>query len=376
MRMRGARRFQMGGFNPAAAMNQMRSAGAPPPVGGVNPIPAPVGGAGTGAFTAGAPGNGLGAAPGLNPQAIQQALMQRRSMAGGPPMLGGPAGAPAPGWPGAGGPPPGAMAPPPIPPPGPGGASLGALPGGAPPMPPPAGMGAPPAGGPPPNPQMLQAALAAQQAQMGAAPPGFAKGGAVAQDGDTDAKKARPDRQWGKNKVAEDVPPVASIKKAKGGVMKRKPPKKAAPVPTPSPYDMAAPGGGPAAAAPPMGPPGLPPPGMKKGGKWIQGAIKKPGSLRKALGTPKGESIPSKKLDAAAEKGGKIGQKARLAKTLKGFKKNKGGACDRMAAGGAAKERKGFPKTNKPPKKLKFAEGGKVRGCGIASKGCSFSGIY
>jgi hypothetical protein len=51
--------------------------------------------------------------------------------------------------------------------------------------------------------------------------------------------------------------------------------------------------------------------------KWIAGAIKKPGSLRKALGAKDG--IPAKKLEAAAKKPGKIGQKARLAKTLKSF---------------------------------------------------------
>jgi hypothetical protein len=55
--------------------------------------------------------------------------------------------------------------------------------------------------------------------------------------------------------------------------------------------------------------------------KWIQKAIKKPGSLRKSLGVKKGEKIPAKKLNAAAKKGGKLGQRARLAKTLKGFKK-------------------------------------------------------
>jgi hypothetical protein len=53
---------------------------------------------------------------------------------------------------------------------------------------------------------------------------------------------------------------------------------------------------------------------------WIAGAIKKPGALRSALGAKKGEPIPAKKLDAAAKKPGKMGQRARLAKTLKGFK--------------------------------------------------------
>jgi hypothetical protein len=54
---------------------------------------------------------------------------------------------------------------------------------------------------------------------------------------------------------------------------------------------------------------------------WIAGAIKKPGALRKELGTKAGEKIPAKKLAAAAKKPGKIGQRARLAETLKGFKK-------------------------------------------------------
>tara|TARA_X000001382_G_scaffold11296_1_gene7661 strand:- start:497 stop:736 length:240 start_codon:yes stop_codon:yes gene_type:complete len=58
-----------------------------------------------------------------------------------------------------------------------------------------------------------------------------------------------------------------------------------------------------------------------KDGNWIQKAIKKPGSLRASLKIKKGETIPRKKLDAAAKKGGKLGQRARLAKTLKGFKK-------------------------------------------------------
>ena len=53
--------------------------------------------------------------------------------------------------------------------------------------------------------------------------------------------------------------------------------------------------------------------------KWIQNAIKKPGSLSKQLGVPEEENIPSKVLSAAAEKGGKLGQRARLAKTLRKF---------------------------------------------------------
>lgn len=58
-----------------------------------------------------------------------------------------------------------------------------------------------------------------------------------------------------------------------------------------------------------------------KGGKWIQKAIKKPGALRAQLGAKKGESIPAGKLAAAAKKGGKLGQRARLAQTLKKMNK-------------------------------------------------------
>jgi hypothetical protein len=54
---------------------------------------------------------------------------------------------------------------------------------------------------------------------------------------------------------------------------------------------------------------------------WIKGAIKKPGALRASLGVKKGEPIPEKKLVAAAKKPGKLGQRARLAETLKGMKK-------------------------------------------------------
>jgi hypothetical protein len=54
---------------------------------------------------------------------------------------------------------------------------------------------------------------------------------------------------------------------------------------------------------------------------WIAGAIKKPGALRASLGVKKGETIPAKTLAAAAKKPGKMGQRARLAQTLKGFKK-------------------------------------------------------
>jgi hypothetical protein len=57
--------------------------------------------------------------------------------------------------------------------------------------------------------------------------------------------------------------------------------------------------------------------------KWIQGAIKKPGALRESLGVKEGEKIPKSKLAAAAKKGGKLGQRARLAITLGKMRKNK-----------------------------------------------------
>ena len=55
--------------------------------------------------------------------------------------------------------------------------------------------------------------------------------------------------------------------------------------------------------------------------KWIQKAIKKPGSLRKSLKIKKGKDIPDKALAKATKKPGKLGQRARLAETLKGFNK-------------------------------------------------------
>jgi len=53
--------------------------------------------------------------------------------------------------------------------------------------------------------------------------------------------------------------------------------------------------------------------------KWIQKAIKHPGALHEQLHVPKGEKIPAKKLAKAAGASGKLGQRARLAQTLKGM---------------------------------------------------------
>ena len=60
--------------------------------------------------------------------------------------------------------------------------------------------------------------------------------------------------------------------------------------------------------------------GGKVKDKWIQGAIKKPGALKEQLGIKQSATIPAKTLAKAAKKPGKLGQRARLAETLKGLK--------------------------------------------------------
>jgi len=59
------------------------------------------------------------------------------------------------------------------------------------------------------------------------------------------------------------------------------------------------------------------------GKKWIQKALppSSKGKLRNQMGVKKGKDIPAGKLKAAAKKKGKLGQRARLAETLKSFKK-------------------------------------------------------
>ena len=53
--------------------------------------------------------------------------------------------------------------------------------------------------------------------------------------------------------------------------------------------------------------------------KWIQHAISRAGALHKQLNVPQGEKIPAKKLAKAAKAPGKLGQRARLAETLRGM---------------------------------------------------------
>ena len=54
---------------------------------------------------------------------------------------------------------------------------------------------------------------------------------------------------------------------------------------------------------------------------WIQGAIKKPGALRKSLHVKEGKNIPVSTLRSAAKKGGVTGRRARLALTLRKINK-------------------------------------------------------
>jgi len=61
----------------------------------------------------------------------------------------------------------------------------------------------------------------------------------------------------------------------------------------------------------------------KKPKKWIQKAIKRPGQLHRDLGVPQGQKIPRSKLEAAAKRPGKVGQRARLAKNLSKLRKKK-----------------------------------------------------
>jgi hypothetical protein len=54
---------------------------------------------------------------------------------------------------------------------------------------------------------------------------------------------------------------------------------------------------------------------------WIAGMHMKEGALHKEMGVPSGEKIPESKLKKAESAGGKLGRRAKLAETLKGFHK-------------------------------------------------------
>lgn len=56
---------------------------------------------------------------------------------------------------------------------------------------------------------------------------------------------------------------------------------------------------------------------------WIQNMHMKKGALHKELHIPLGKDIPESTLEKASKKGGKLGKRANLALTLKGFRKGK-----------------------------------------------------
>ena len=58
--------------------------------------------------------------------------------------------------------------------------------------------------------------------------------------------------------------------------------------------------------------------------RWMKGAVKKPGALRKQLGTKRGKTIPVSQLIRNAGKKGKLGSRARLALVFRGYRKVKG----------------------------------------------------
>ena len=67
------------------------------------------------------------------------------------------------------------------------------------------------------------------------------------------------------------------------------------------------------------------PVGYADGGHFIARAIKHPGALHRELHVPLGQKIPAKKLERASHAGGKLGERARFAETLKGMHHAEGG---------------------------------------------------
>lgn len=57
-------------------------------------------------------------------------------------------------------------------------------------------------------------------------------------------------------------------------------------------------------------------------GHWIQGAIKRPGALHRALGVPEGQNIPKSKIERATHSDNeRLAREARLAETLSHMRK-------------------------------------------------------
>ena len=66
--------------------------------------------------------------------------------------------------------------------------------------------------------------------------------------------------------------------------------------------------------------------------KWIQGAIKHPGALHRALHVPEGEKIPAKKMAKAAKSSNpRMKKMVALAHTLKHLGKMEGGSVSQRA---------------------------------------------
>lgn len=61
---------------------------------------------------------------------------------------------------------------------------------------------------------------------------------------------------------------------------------------------------------------------------WIQGAIRHPGALHREMGVPEGQPIQAQRLEHAADAGGVLGERARLAETLKGMHRAFGGPVE------------------------------------------------
>jgi len=62
--------------------------------------------------------------------------------------------------------------------------------------------------------------------------------------------------------------------------------------------------------------------GMAKGGNWIKDATKNKGALHRSLGVPEGKKIPMGKIKKAEKSSNPtLAKRARLAETLRGFKK-------------------------------------------------------
>jgi hypothetical protein len=64
---------------------------------------------------------------------------------------------------------------------------------------------------------------------------------------------------------------------------------------------------------------------------FIQGAIKHPGALHEDLGVPKGRKLTDAQLAEAEAAGGKEAQRARFARTLRGFHHDRGKAAKEVA---------------------------------------------